>query len=216
MNNMQSKKKIPAARKILYLIIGLISFYVFTILWRVSVVEYQLFGKSELIPMTIVQPKFNGASVTDSFGNGTYIINRHGKNVVIWKQKINGFQHIFGSALTAFELGDRPANFMFCTNEYMEAIFDPDGISERDFNDRRKDLFHNKTGRAIGIQVKKRGLSGKTAENELINLVLNEMERGKGYIPHHKDPVIKTIGTEEQLGCPGIPQKSLFDLLQFR
>ncbi len=38
-------------------------------------------------------------------------------------QLVNGFQHAYGSALAAFELGVLPADLLFRANEYAEAIF---------------------------------------------------------------------------------------------
>jgi hypothetical protein len=113
----------------------------------------------------------------------------------------------------AFEVGDRVADLTFCGNEYLEAYFDPNGISDRDFKDRRKDLYHNRLGREIGMQARQLGLSGSKGEQYLIQKILEEMKTGERFIHHYKDPRVQTIGTEEQLGCSGLPAKNLVDTL---
>lgn len=197
-----------------------LGFYVLSVIWRVSVAEQNLFGRSDLIPLSLKKPAYTTQNKTtpDAYGSGTFIYNRSGTPVVVWRQEINGFQHIYGSALAAYELGDKPADMLFCANEYAEAffdfIFDPNGIGPEDLKDRRKDLRHNRTGREVGIIVRNSPPEGMSSEELIQQTILDRMAGKDGYFPHYNDPAIAKLPTETQMGCPLLPPvvswKSLF------
>jgi hypothetical protein len=194
---------------ILILIPGL---YVFSILWRVSFAEQQAFGRSDLLPLSWKRPQYsvkNGLHIADTYGSGTLVFNRNGRKVIVWRQKVNGFQHIYGSALAAYELGEKPADFLFCGNEYMEAyadlVFDRDGIEYSDLRDRRKDLHHNAIGRQIGLNAKSKGLKGAAADKYIRQQILSLVDEGRGYIPHYNSPLVDQLKSESEMGCPGLP-----------
>lgn len=195
-------------------LISLIGFlaYILSILWRVSVAEAKYFGRSDLIHLSLNPPKYRKKGmpkVPEAYGSGVFIFNRQGKPMMIWRQKVNGFQHIYGSALAAYELGDKPSDLLFCGNEYMEAvadlIFDKNGIEISDLRDRRKDLYHNALGRQFGIEAKKKGLRGKKADRYIQNRILELVDNGKVYIPHYNDTKVSQLKSERKMGCPGLP-----------
>lgn len=208
-----SQEKLPLWKKIAYTVLILISAYVFSIVWRVSVAEQHYFGRSELIPLSLNRPGFSDKAVKGSYESKTFLFSRQGKPIRVWRQEINGFQHVYGSALAAYELGEKPADWMFCANEYMEAYLDPDGITEKDFKDRRKDLAHNRLGRRIGLQVRGAGKVGSAAEDAILQAVLKEVESKKHFYPHYNDSRILRLESENELGCPGLPSKSFRDML---
>ncbi|HEY9686797.1 MAG TPA: hypothetical protein V6C52_07480 [Coleofasciculaceae cyanobacterium] len=198
--------------KILALLLLIPGLYVLSILWRVSLAEQQAFGRSDLLPLSWNRPKYsisNGLHIADAHGSGTFLFNRDGEKVIVWRQKVNGFQHIYGSALAAYELGDKPAGLLFCGNEYMEAyadlIFDLDGIEQSDLRDRRKDLRHNAIGRKIGLDAKTNGLRGVEADHYIRQRILALVDQGGGYIPHYNSPLVDQLKSESDMGCPGLP-----------
>src|SRR5690349_20408236 len=95
--------------------LGLIIFlafsaYILSILWRVSVAEAKYFGRSDLIHLSFNPPKYQKKGmpkISDAHGSGVFVFSRNheDKPMIIWRQKVNGFQHIYGSALAAYELG---------------------------------------------------------------------------------------------------------------
>lgn len=186
--------------------------YAASIAWRVSVAEKRYFGHSELIPMALHQPKHNHPSVPASYGSRAFIFMREGKPVLVWKQKINAFQHVYGSALMASELGGAFADFAFCGNEWAEAIFDHDGITERDFRDRRKDLYHNRLGREMAASV------GDWADYDarIQRMILSEMEMGDQIILHPDNPKVDGLESEAELHCPGLPTQTILQGMGFQ
>lgn len=135
--------------------------YTFSVIWRVSLAERDLFGKSTLIPMAAHKSFEDGPVCAETFGSNSFWFERHGKRILVWKDKINCFQHCYGSALAAYELGEGPATWLFNANEYMDYIRDSNGIKENNILDRKKDLAHNIVGRQIGLSAKAHGLSGE-------------------------------------------------------
>ncbi len=187
--------------------------YIGTIFWRVSVAEIELFGRSDLLPLQSKKPEYKQQLLgpPGSFGSPYFRFKREGKRlkVFVWKEKINAFQHIYGSALSAYELGEKPADLLFCGNEYVNAFwhftFSDEGIEAKDLRDRRKDLYHNQTGRSIGMKAKELNLSGQEAENHIKKQVTSQMKRWQGYIPHYLSPAVDKLPSESKMGCPFLP-----------
>lgn len=186
--------------------------YVVSILWRVSLAEIELFGASKLIPMPAKNIAGRGPCGPETYFAPSYRFVRGNHEVVVWTDKINCFQHVYGSAVVASELGELPAHFLFCANEYAEYLFDHDGVSEEDLLDRRKDLAHNKVGRELGLRREVTALHGSAREERLKALVLGEMEIANRVYLSYLDPRVKELPDEAAQGCPLLPQKNLFNL----
>lgn len=189
-----------------------LSGYTLSVIWRVSLAERDLFGKSTLIPMAAQKSFEEGPCGAETFGSKSFWFERHGKRILVWKDKINCFQHCYGSALAAFELGEGPATWLFDANEYMDYIRDSNGIKENNILDRKKDLAHNIVGRKIGLSAKAQGLSGEAADAYMRTEILLSMDRGKDVYLSYLDPRVRNLGSEASLGCPGLPERNLFDL----
>ena len=186
--------------------------YTFSVIWRVSLAERDLFGKSTLIPMVAQQSFEDGPVCADTFGSKSFWFERHGKRILVWKDKINCFQHCYGSALAAYELGEGPATWLFNANEYMDYIRDSNGIKENNILVRKKDLAHNIVGRKIGLSAKAHGLSGEAADAYMRTEILLSMDHGREVYLSYLDPRVRNLGSEASLGCPGLPERNLFDL----
>ncbi|MCW5824141.1 MAG: hypothetical protein KIT34_15155 [Cyanobacteria bacterium TGS_CYA1] len=184
--------------------------YVFTVVWRVSIAMHEYYGRSDLIPFSTSYPKYKDAPVEGSYGSPTFTLKPSG--IVVWRQKVNGFQHMLGSALAAYELGDWLADKLFCANEFAEFAFDWNTVQADDLLDRKKDLYNNSLGRKVGLNVRKAGLNGKDAEDEIAKLCFIKCETDPAFFPHFLDPRVQKL-TEEQLGCPCLPQKNQFNLM---
>lgn len=190
------------------LVLGL---YVFSIVWRVSIAMHQYYGRSDLIPFSTNYPKYKNAPVAGSFGSPTFTLKPRG--IIVWRQKVNGFQHMLGSALAAYELGDWMADKLFCANEFTELSFDWNTVQADDLLDRKKDLYNNSLGRKVGLSVRKSGLNGKEAEDEIAKQCFIKCETDPNFLAHFLDPRVSKL-TEEQLGCSFLPKKNLFNLFQ--
>lgn len=184
--------------------------YVLWIIGRVSLAEAAYLGRSDLIPMSFNQPKFTHPPIAQSYGQKTMVIERHGKTEFVWKQKINGYQHILGSALAAYEIGDYWAEKLFVANEFFEYAIDFDGITMGDIRDRRKDLVHNRIGRKLGLEAKRRGVPESELVDYLTVQILDVMARDAWY-QHCMDPRVALLPDEAALGCPGLPKRNLFN-----
>ncbi|MBI1271180.1 hypothetical protein GC174_12175 [bacterium] len=186
--------------------------YTLSVIWRVSLAERDLFGKSTLIPMAAQKSFEEGPCSVETFWSKSFWYERQGKRILVWKDKINCFQHCYGSALAAYELGEGPATWLFDANEYMDYIRDCNGIKENSILDRRKDLAHNIVGRRIGLSAKAHGLSGESADAYMRSEILLSMDRGKDVYLSYLDPRVRNLGSEASLGCPGLPERNLIDL----
>ncbi len=123
--------------------------YICSILWRVSIAEQDLYGRSSLIPVSRqAKPTEDELGTASTFWDNSYRFNQNGKIVHVHSQLVNGFQHAYGSALAAFELGVLPADLLFRANEYAEAIFSGRSGSQPFYLDARKDLSNNACGRS--------------------------------------------------------------------
>ena len=188
--------------------------YVVSILWRVSCTEVEQFGASKLIPMPSKNIAGRGPCGPETYFSPSYRFVRGDHEVVVWTDKINCFQHVYGSALVASELGELPAHLLFCANEYAEYLFDHDGVSEEDLLDRRKDLAHNKVGRELGLRREVTALNGSAREERLKALVLAEMETANRVYLSYLDPRVKELPDEAAQGCPFLPGSNLFNLFK--
>ncbi len=172
---------------------------------------HSYYGRSDLIPFSTKYPKYKDAPVPLSYGSPTFTLRPSG--IVVWRQKVNGYQHMLGSAIACYELGDWLADKLFCANEFAEFTFDWNTVQADDLLDRKKDLFNNSLGRAIGNKVKASGLQCKSAEDELAKECFIACETDPKFLPHFLDPRVKDL-TEEQLGCYCLPKGNLFNLMQ--
>jgi hypothetical protein len=187
--------------------------YVVSVVWRVSVEEDRYFGRSELIPLRLPARKFDQAPVADSYGHKTLVYESPLGQMIVWRQKINGFQHMFGSAMAAYELGPSLSDRLFCMNEVAEFTLDWNGVEPSDLLDRKKDLVNNAVGRSIGVEAKAKGLSGSTAQNFIAEECAKAANgANKQFIPHYLNPTVFTL-SESELGCGCLPQKNLFNML---
>ncbi|MBY0358849.1 MAG: hypothetical protein K2W82_12665 [Candidatus Obscuribacterales bacterium] len=178
--------------------------YVFSIVWRVSCAEQDLFGRSCLVPFSLRPRSYNKAPVSESYGDGTFVFNRNGQQIFVYKQLINGFQHTYGSALVAHELGRKPAELLFALNEYVEAYLCRDGFTKYHFIDTKKDLANNKIGRQIGYETRRERLLGTKANKHIIDTVLIAMNNGT-VINHYLNSRVQSLPSPDQCGCLGLP-----------
>ncbi|MBS2008129.1 MAG: hypothetical protein JST01_13865 [Cyanobacteria bacterium SZAS TMP-1] len=185
--------------------------YVLSIIWRVSLAEQDIFGRSELIKLGPSRA-LSEANETRYMGQPTYRVNYEGKNILVFRQKINGYQHMFGSALADFELGTRLSRLLFAANEWAEFCFDFDGVSTYDLMDRRKDLANDKLGRKIGELARQKRLSGQEAEIFIKNTCIEAMDNPE-FLPYFVDRRYLALGTEASLGCPYLPRRNIFNWL---
>jgi len=137
--------------------------------------------------------------------SNSYSFNQHGKILHVHSQLVNGFQHAYGSALAAFELGVMPADLLFRANEYAEAIFSGRSGSQPFYLDARKDLSNNTFGRAIGDRARKLGLSGAPAEKYMKEEVVRALAQGQVF-SHWRDERVPALPSLEEYGCPALSQ----------
>lgn len=136
----------------------LLGTYVLSIVWRASCEEQKVFGRSDLIPLTLKPQNYNEPPTPESFGTQTYACKLRGKTTAVCKQYINSFQHAYGSALASRELGTEAADYLFRANEYCEAIWCRNSGSSNFYWDTKKDLVNNAAGREIGQRSKQKYL----------------------------------------------------------
>jgi hypothetical protein len=178
--------------------------YILSVIVRVSFREQEVMGRSCLIPLSVNPRRYCELPSADSFGALTYSLERKGKKLAVHKQLINGFQHAYGSALVAFEMGELASDLGFRANEYMEAYCCEDGRSYPHYLDTRKDLFNNTIGRAIARDARLLRLSGKDADDYLTERVFEAVFR-RVIIPHAYDSRVSELPTLDEYGCPGLP-----------
>ncbi len=206
---MRKKLIVAACLGIMPVLLGI---YVLSVVWRVSVQEQRNYGRSELIPLSFSPPKCLDQATKESFGQRTFRFdNPCGVQVIVWRQKINGFQHMFGSALASYELGDAASEKLFCANEFAEFLCDWNGVEPGDLLDRKKDLVNNKIGRNIGTECRNLKLSGSDVEDFIAKGCVQAVESDPRFIPHYADLRVFSL-TESELGCPGLPKANLFNV----
>lgn len=173
--------------------------------WRVSIAEYEQFGRSTLLPVSFSQRKYNEPATPASFRNSTYTYKRKdGTSVHVHKQLINGFQHSYGSALADYEIGSSFADMLFRANEYAESyLFCRDTDTEKYSLDTRKYLSNNALGRDIGENAHKLHMSGAQAYNYILSETVKAVDSNK-VLPHFLDPRVALLPSESKMGCPGL------------
>ncbi|MBA4074806.1 MAG: hypothetical protein C0508_07165, partial [Cyanobacteria bacterium PR.023] len=135
-----------------------IACYILSVLWRVSNVEQSIFGSGALMPLAPLQKQFDQPPTQESYGKNTYTHMVRGQPTQVYEQLLNSFQHLYGSALMSYEIGELGAVVIFNTNEYLKAIFSSNSGTLNFYLDTKKDLANNEVGRKIGSEVKTRGL----------------------------------------------------------
>lgn len=178
--------------------------YVFSIIWRVSCAEQDLFGRSCLVPFSLSPRSYTESPTAESYGDGTFTFKQNGKSIRIYKQLINGFQHTYGSALAAYEIGNSPSEILFDLNEYFEAYLGKEGSTWFHFLDTKKDLANNMVGRKIGSTAREQNLSGSEANKFMIDKILNSITN-KEVINHYLNPRVKTLPDPDAYGCRWLP-----------
>lgn len=188
--------------------------YVLSILWRVSLAEHEVMGKDLMLHVFKSDKQFNLPPTIDSYMAQTFLQDYKTLSFPVWRDKINGFQHSYGSALAAYELGDFLSDKLFVANEFTEWLFDRDGVSERDLRDRHRDLANNKVGRKIGIDAWKLGLHGHDADEYIRDHIVIGIEFDRTVITHWRNPIIDTLPSEAAMGCPNLPRINGFDCIK--
>ncbi len=204
----QISKAIRKRGKIVLLLLTpilVVGAYVTSVCWRVSVAEYEQFGRSTLLPVSFTQRKYNEPATHASFQSNTFTYKRKdGTSVRVYKQLINGFQHAYGSALAAYEIGSPLADLLFRANEYAESyVFCRDTDTEKYSLDTRKDLANNAVGRDIAESVRKLNLSRPDAHSNLLSETVKAVDSNR-VLPHFMDPRVALLPSESKMGCPGL------------
>jgi len=177
--------------------------YVLSILWRGGFVEQELFGRSYLPPASFaVHPRDYLESPTpDSFGNTTYSFVRRGKTIHVYKQLINSFQHVYGSALATYELGAVLSDVLFRANEYAESLVCRNSGSDYFYLDTKKDLANNAIGREIGVKARQEGLFGAEADRFMVDDILTAIDNSQIY-NHFQEQRVAQLPSFREYGCP--------------
>lgn len=183
------------------LVIFAIAAYTLSIVWRVSNAEQSIFGRSDLIPLALEQKQFDQPPTQESYGKKTYSHMVRGQPLQVYEQLVNSFQHVYGSALAASEIGELGADLLFKANEYFEAIFWRNSGTLNFYFDTKKDLANNAVGRKIGAEVKMGSLSGAAAEQHMIDKVFMALDGGLAYknCAEHR---VSQLPSLNDYGCP--------------
>lgn len=203
-----------AALSLMVLSAAVLGGYVLSILWRVSLAEHEVMGKDLMLHVFKSDKQFNLPPTIDSYFAQTFVQNYKTLSFSVWRDKINGFQHSYGSALAAYELGDFLSDKLFVANEFTEWLFDRDGVSERDLRDRHRDLSNNKVGRKVGVDAWKTGLHGRDAEEYIRDHIVIGIEFDHTVITHWRSPMIDTLPSEAAMGCSNLPRINEFDCIK--
>lgn len=179
--------------------------YVLSVCFRVGCAEQDLFGRSYTFPLAFTCRQYTDLPTAESCGQLTYRFSRNGQSIVVYKQLINGFQHAYGSALAALELGPGPSDYLFRINEYAEAYLKRDGSTFYHYLDTKKDLHNNTIGRTIANEARKRKLTGKFANEFIVKHILLAMSSGE-VVNHCLDSRVSNLPSPEEYGCPGLPK----------
>lgn len=183
----------------------LVGGYILSVCWRVSIAEFEQFGRSTLFPVSFSQRKYNEPAVPSSYGTETFTyVRKDGTHVRVYKQLINGFQHSYGSALADYEVGSIVADLLFRANEYAESyVFCRDTDTEKYSLDTRKDLANNAIGRLIGENARKANTKNLDAYTYILAENIKAVDSSR-VLPHYLDPRVACLPSEAQLGCPGL------------
>lgn len=178
-----------------------IAAYTLSIVWRVSNVEQSIFGRSDLIPLTLEQKQFDQPPTQESYGKNTYTHMVRGQPTQVYEQLLNSFQHLYGSALVSYEIGELGADVLFKANEYFEAICWRNSGTLNFYLDTKKDLANNEVGRKIGSEVKARGLTGAQAEQFMVDKIFMALDGGLAY-KNCSEYRITQLPSLNDYGCP--------------
>jgi len=103
-----------------------IACYILSVVWRVSNFEQSIFGSGALMPLAPQQQQFDQPPTQESYGKNTYTHMVRGQPTQVYEQLLNSFQHLYGSALMSYEIGELGAVVIFNSNEYLKASFSRD------------------------------------------------------------------------------------------
>lgn len=172
-------------------------------------------GKDLMLHVLKSNKEFNLPPTFESRMAATFGQNYKTLNFPVWRDKINGFQHTYGSALVAYEFGDCFSDKLFVANEFAEWFFDKNGVSLRDIRDRHRDLSNNKVGRKIGVDARSAGYTGHDADEYMRDHIVAAIEFDHSVITHWLDPAVDSLPSEAALGCPNLPTMNGFDCYKF-
>ena len=211
----KQRKLLAATAGVIVLTGALLGCYVLSILWRVSVAEHEVMGRDLMLHVIKSSKEFNLAPTFESRMAATFVQDYKSLAFPVWRDKINGFQHTYGSALAAYEFGDYFSDKLFVANEFAEWFFDKNGVSLRDIRDRHRDLSNNKVGRKIGVDARSAGYTGHDADEYMRDHIVAAIEFDHSVITHWLDPVVDSLPSEAALGCPNLPTMNGFDCYKF-
>lgn len=146
-----------------------------------------------------------------SYGGKTYTFNGPIGTIAVWRQKLNGFQHMYGSAIACDELGEQLSDLLFRLNEFAEFSCDWNGVEPSDLLDRKKDLSNNKLGRSIALNWKKR--QPLREQQDLAETCAWAVENDPLFLAHFLDPRVFCL-SESQFGCGNLPRQNVFNLFR--
>ena len=208
------KKLTTTAVSVFILCGALLGVYVLSVVWRVAQAEHEVMGKDMMLFVFKSNKQFTQPATIGSYLSTTFEQDYKTVKLNVWRDKVNGFQHTYGSALAAYEWGDFLADKLFVANEFAEWLFDRNGVSERDPRDRHRDLSNNKVGRKIGVEAWKSGLLRKNADDYIRDHIVAAIEFDHSVITHWRDPIIDSLPSESAMGCPNLPTINGFDCLK--
>ncbi len=209
-----SKRLVTATLAALVFTGAALGIYVLSILWRVSLAEHQVMGKDLMLHVLKSDKQFNCPPTFESKLAATFVQNYKTLKFNVWRDKINGFQHTYGSALAAYEFGDYFSDKLFVANEFAEWLCDKNGVQIRDIRDRHRDLSNNQVGRRIGFEARQAGLIGHDADEYIRDHIVVAIEFDHSVITHWLDPAVDSLPSEAALGCPNLPTKNGYDCLK--
>jgi hypothetical protein len=88
----------------------------------------------------------------------------------------------------------------------------PNAITANDRLDRKKDLWNNRIGRAIGVRVSQMGLAGSDAKHRIMLECVLTVEEDPQFLGHYLDNRVLML-SERKLGCLFLPRYNVFNLL---
>ncbi len=142
--------------------------------------------------------QFNSPGTLASQLESTFVQNYKSLKFDVWSNKINGFQHTYGSALAAYEFGDYFSDKLFVANEFAEWFFDKNGVQERDLRDRHRDLANNKVGRKIGVDARQAGYIGHDADEYMRDHIVAAIEFDHSVITHWLDSAVDSLPPKQR------------------
>jgi hypothetical protein len=179
--------------------------YALSVCWRVADAELRVYKRNHIFKtLNRDSPDYTEPASALSYGGRTYRIKTAGHEIVVHKQLVNGFQHAYGSALAAFELGEWPSDIAFRAVEYFEAYTTKGGRTYQHLLDTKKDLYNNSVGRRIALTAHAKALTGSAADQFMQQEILRAIDRGD-IISDFMDPKVKQLPELAAFGCWGLP-----------